>query len=223
MSGICGVIGLSPTALSDTIVCSMLQSMQHRGSDSVSCCTNNAAGVAFGQRHLNAFVADTYPPASGLVHTDGLVAAVDGGVINRAEVLPHLPISSLPQGANQDVKAVVAAYQTSGEAGLARLDGPFSFALWDGQKRQLLLSRDKLGEKSLYYYVDARRETVVFASGVKAILAHPTVRAELDLDSLSLYFAFGYIPGPRTLFKGINKLLPGENLHYEHTNQPQTR
>ena len=54
-----------------------------------------------------------------------------------------------------------------------------------------------------------------FSSEIKAILAHPTVQAELDVDSLSLYFAFGYIPGPKTLFKGIYKLLPGESLCYD--------
>jgi asparagine synthase (glutamine-hydrolysing) len=197
--------------------------MQHRGPDSFSCYTNHEAGVALGQIHLNAFVTDAQTPTPGFVQTDDLVVAVDGGIINRADVLRQWPTSSLPEQTNQDVKAVVAAYLTDGEDCPSKLDGPCSLALWDKQKQQLLLSRDKLGEKSLYYYVDAKLGTVIFASEIKAILAHPTVRVELDLDSLSLYFAFGYIPGPQTLFKGIYKLLPGESLHYAPAKHPQTR
>jgi asparagine synthase (glutamine-hydrolysing) len=64
---------------------------------------------------------------------------------------------------------------------------------------------------------------VIFGSEIKAILAHPTVHAELDLDSLSVYFAFGYIPGSRTLFKGVDKLLPGEGLRWEVPGRPETR
>jgi asparagine synthetase B (glutamine-hydrolysing) len=108
------------------------------------------------------------------------------------------------------------------EAAGVALDGPFSLALWDQQMRRVLLARDKLGEKSLYYYADPGRSTTVFASEIKAILAHQDVRVELDLDSLSLYFSFGYIPGPKTLFKHIYKLLPGESLHVE-TNAPPQR
>jgi asparagine synthase (glutamine-hydrolysing) len=197
--------------------------MKHRGPDGTRFYTNNEAGVALGHLHLHAFVADAQIPVAGFVHTDRLVAAVDGCVTNRAEVCQHLPTSARLEQTNQDVQAVLAAYQTDGEDGLSKLDGPFSLALWDRQKRQLLLSRDKLGEKSLYYYVDSRQGSIIFASEIKAILAHPTVRAELDVDSLSLYFAFGYIPGPKTLFKGIYKLLPGESLCYEPSRQPKTR
>jgi asparagine synthase (glutamine-hydrolysing) len=197
--------------------------MRHRGPDSVSCYTDNAAGVALGHRHLQAFVADTQTTRPGFAQTEHLVAAVDGCIINRADVLRRLPTTSLPAPTNQDVSAVLAAYATDGAACLSTLDGPFSLALWDKQKKQLLLSRDKLGEKSLYYYVDGKPDRVIFASEIKAILAHPTVRAELDVDSLCLYFAFGYIPGPRTLFKGIYKLLPGESLHYVPGQQPHTR
>jgi asparagine synthase (glutamine-hydrolysing) len=197
--------------------------MQHRGPDRLSCYTDTAAGATLGHIHLNAFVADAHTSAPGFVQTNDLVVAVDGCIINRTDVLRQLPTSSLPAQAHQDVAAILAAYATDGEACLSRLDGPFSLALWDKQKKQLLLSRDKLGEKSLYYTVDAKPGTLIFASEIKAILAHPMVRAELDLDSLSLYFAFGYIPGPRTLFKGIYKLLPGESLRYAPAQQLHTR
>src|SRR5919198_1351083 len=118
------------------------------------------------------------------------------------------------------VAAVAAAYQAYGDECLSTLDGPFSLALWDQQRRKFLLARDKLGEKSLYYYANGGT-TTIFASEIKAILAHPAVRPELDLDSLSLYLSFGYIPGPRTLFKHIYKLLPGESLHVEMNTRPQ--
>lgn len=223
MSGICGVFSTPSNAISDKNFSSMLQSMRHRGPDGANFYTNDEAGVALGQVHLNAFVADLQTAAPGFATTDHLVIAIDGCVTNRTELLKQSSGSSLQLPVNQEVKAVLAAYQTYGDDFLPKIDGPFSLALWDKQKRQLLISRDKLGEKSLYYYLDPKRETLIFASEIKAILAHPAVRAELDLDGLSLYFAFGYIPGPKTLFKDIYKLLPGESLHLVLSGQPQTK
>jgi asparagine synthase (glutamine-hydrolysing) len=223
MSGICGVFSSAPDATGDAILSAMLQTIKHRGPDGTNVYANAAAGVALGQTHLNAFVADPRTAVPGFAKTDNLVIAIDGCVTNRAEMLNRHTVSLSPDAINQDVMAVMKAYQAYGEECLTHLDGPFSLALWDEQKRTFLLSRDKLGEKSLYYYADPSGSTTVFASEIKAILAHRDVRTELDLDSLSLYFSFGYIPGPRTLFKHIYKLLPGESLHVEMNAQPQRK
>ncbi len=215
MSGICGVLSSAPDAAGGATLAAMLHSIRHRGPDGTNTYANTAAGVALGQTHLNAFVADARVAAPGFATNGHVAVAIDGCVTNCEEMLNGRTVSPLLEPINQDVKAVMTAYQAYGEECLTKLDGPFSLALWDAQKRKFLLGRDKLGEKSLYYYADPARTTTVFASEIKAILAHQGVPAELDLDSLSLYFSFGYIPGPRTLFKHIYKLLPGESLHVE--------
>jgi hypothetical protein len=204
MSGICGVIGSVSTPKPGHLVAAMLKAIAHRGPDGANFYSSEESGVALGHNHLKTFAA-----AAGFAETDAVAVALDGGVTNRAAIGAAAPVR-----ANPDTQAVLAAYQAHGEDFLSRLDGPLSLALWDKQKRRLILSRDKLGEKSLYYYFDPQQETLVFASEIKAILAHPAVRTELDWDSLSLYFAFGYIPRPRTLFKDIFKLLPGESLQW---------
>ncbi len=188
----------------------MLRSMEHRGPDGLSQHTDHEGGLTIGHLHLNAFVANGKPIAPAFAVTDQHAIALDGGVIAGAAA--GAIVGQTRQQMNRDVSAVLSAYRAHGRDSLRTLDGPFALALWDKQKRELLLARGKLGEKSLYYYVDGPREIVVFASEIKAILAHPTVRAELDWRSLSLYLAFGYVPGPRTLLKGIDKLLPGESL-----------
>ncbi|MGH7494297.1 MAG: asparagine synthetase B family protein [bacterium] len=219
MSGICGVFTSSPEAISEAAVSGMLESMKHRGPDGNNVYANGGAGIALGQNHLNAFAgaAETSAPAFG--RTDDFVIALEGCVTNRAELFQGPP----PHRLNPDVEAVLAAYQAHGVDCLSKLDGPFSVALWDKRERQLLLSRDKLGEKALYYFIDPAQKYFIFASEIKAILAHRSVRAELDADSLALYFAFGYIPGAKTLFKDIYKLLPGESLQIGPAIQPQKK
>jgi len=201
MSGICGVIGLAPAFNAGEILSAMSRRLQHRGPDGVRFYTQRENGVALGHNQLHAFVPKARAAVAQFAARNGLVIAIDGGVTNRGEM-------------PSDAQAVLAAYQTHGENCLAQLDGPFSLAVWDESKQCLLLSRDKLGEKTVYYHFDAATRQLVFASEIKALFAHPGVRAELDVDSLSLYFAFGYIPGPTTLFKNIFKLLPGESLRF---------
>src|SRR5262249_60393902 len=85
--------------------------------------------------------------------------------------------------------------------------GMFAFAVWDRRRKRLLLVRDRLGIKPLYYYVG--EDFFVFASEIKAVLQHPRVPREVDHQALDLYLALRYVPGPKTMFKDIFKLQPG--------------
>src|SRR5206468_12989968 len=100
-----------------------------------------------------------------------------------------------------DTEVVVHAYEQEGPPGLARFNGIFALALWDERRRRLLLARDPLGVKPLYYALHT--DTIAFASEVKALLTLPWLPREVDLDSLRLYLAFRFVPSPRTLFRGI--------------------
>ncbi|MCG3119516.1 MAG: Asparagine synthetase [glutamine-hydrolyzing] 1 [bacterium] len=215
MSGICGIVGSAPAAQTEEILAAMSRRMKHRGPDGFTFYKQRQTGAILGHNQLRSFVADARAALPAFAAANGIVVALDGGVTNRA--------GQFAAGRNPDVQAVLAAYTASGEDGLAQLDGPFSLALWDEAKQRLWLSRDKLGEKTLYYHYDAATSTLIFASEIKALLAHPGVRAELDFDSLALYFAFGYLPGPQTLFKNIFKLLPGESLQFEPGHPPRQK
>jgi asparagine synthase (glutamine-hydrolysing) len=118
----------------------MLQRIKHRGPDGTSVYANEAAGVALGQTHLNAFVADSRAAAPGFGKTGNLAVAIDGCVTNRADILERQTVAPVPAPINQDVEAVMTAYHAYGENCLSKLDGPFSLALWDQQKRK----RDRL-------------------------------------------------------------------------------
>jgi len=99
------------------------------------------------------------------------------------------------------------AYRAWGIDCLKRFVGMFAFALWDDNQQHLFLARDHLGQKPLHYYLDS--EFIVFASEIKALLQHPEISGQLDPDSLSKFFAYDYVPAPRSIYKGIKKLLPG--------------
>ncbi|HTK37501.1 MAG TPA: asparagine synthase (glutamine-hydrolyzing), partial [Pyrinomonadaceae bacterium] len=106
------------------------------------------------------------------------------------EILPHL-------------------YEEYGDALVDHLNGMFAFALWDTRKKKLLIARDRFGEKPLYYGIFD--EKLIYASEPKALLAHPSVKAELDLDALRHYLSFDYVPAPMSIYKGIYKL-PASHL-----------
>jgi asparagine synthase (glutamine-hydrolysing) len=109
-----------------------------------------------------------------------------------------------------DTEVIIHAYEEYGDRCLEHFRGMFAFAIWDGPRRQLFAARDRLGEKPFYY---AQWDgTFLFASEIKAILAHPEARRSLDTEALDQYFAFRYVPGPLTMFSGITKLQPGYSL-----------
>ncbi len=109
-----------------------------------------------------------------------------------------------------DTEVVVHAYEEWGPGCVRRFNGMFAFALWDGRGRRLLLARDPVGEKPLYYYRDAKR--LIFASEIKAILADPNVPRRINFRGLANYLAFGHSVAPETIYEGICKLLPGHYL-----------
>ena len=111
---------------------------------------------------------------------------------------------------HSDTEVLVHLYEDEGERLVERLRGMFAFALWDRARRRLLLARDRLGIKPLYVYRDA--EKLLFASELKAILVHPGVSRTIDPAALDDYLAYGMVPGARSIFRDIEKLLPAHTL-----------
>jgi asparagine synthase (glutamine-hydrolysing) len=109
-----------------------------------------------------------------------------------------------------DGEVILHLYEERGEEAVRALDGMFAFALWDARRRRLLLARDRVGKKPLFYHDGP--EAFAFASEVKALLAHPAVPRERDPEALPLYLTYGYVPTPATFYHGIRALPPGHYL-----------
>ncbi|MEW6102887.1 MAG: asparagine synthase (glutamine-hydrolyzing) [bacterium] len=111
---------------------------------------------------------------------------------------------------NSDTEAILASYEKYQSGFIERLDGMFSLALWDKENERLILARDPMGKKPLYYSV--QDQTLIFASELKSLILHPLIKREIDMKSLRKYLFYGYIPSPNSIFKGIKKILAGHFL-----------
>ena len=210
MCGICGVMSVRPPGpgaapITAAAVIRMRDAMVHRGPDDEGLFLGD--GVAFGHRRLSIIdVAGSRQPMSDPGET--LWLTYNGEVYNFQELRDELEARGVSFRTKGDTEVVLRAYQVYGDAAVERLRGMFAFGLWDARRRRLLLARDPLGIKPLYYTQTADG-FFLFASEIRALLAWPGVRAELDRDALWDYLGHRYVPGPRTAFKGIAKLPAG--------------
>ena len=203
MCGICGVLG----PIDASVLRSMTRTMVHRGPDDEGFYL--ADGVGLGVRRLSIIdVAGGHQP---ITNEDGtLVVVFNGEIYNHRELRTRLETQGHRFATRSDTEVLVHLYEEYGDASVHLLQGMFAYALWDGKRRRLLVARDRLGIKPLYYL--ETNGSFLFASEVKALLEHADVSAAPDLQALDLYLAFRYVPGPHTLFRGIKKLPPGHLL-----------
>jgi len=195
MCGICGVLGRADTS----VLRRMTETMVHRGPDDEGVYT--ADGIGLGVRRL-------------IANEDGSIVVVfNGEIYNHRELRARLETEGHRFTTRTDTEVLVHLYEEYGDAAVHLLQGMFALALWDAKRRRLLLARDRLGIKPLYY--TEANGSFLFASEVKALLEHPEVHASADLQALDLYLTFRYVPGPGTLFHAIKKLPPGHLLTVE--------
>ena len=185
------------------------RSLRHRGPDRWS--VHAAQDVQLG--HARLAVIDLSESADQpMFSADGSAAIVfNGEFYNFQEERERLLQAGQTFRTQSDTEVLLRLYETEGDACLSRLNGMFAFAIWDARAGRLLLARDRLGEKPLYYsrLTDGN---LLFASEIKALLLHPAISRQLDICALDDYLTYLYIPAPRTAFSGISKLLPGERL-----------
>jgi asparagine synthase (glutamine-hydrolysing) len=134
----------------------------------------------------------------------------NGEIYNYRELREILARDGVAFRSSSDTEVLLAAYESWGADMLSRLNGMFAFAIWDPAKREMLVARDRLGIKPLYYYT--RDGCFVCASELKAIMAYPAFRAELDRSALRQYLVRGYVPSPQAIFRDVHKLPPGHVL-----------
>ena len=166
-------------------------------------------GIGLGHRRLS--IIDLEGGHQPLSNEDGTVWIVFNGEIYNFQELNRRYLSSGHVfKTRSDTETIVHLYETLGEQCFAELRGMFALALWDSRRRRMLLCRDRLGKKPLFYRWDGRR--LIFGSEIKAILAAPGVDRETDLEAISDYFSFGYIPAPKTIYRNVRKLRAGHYL-----------
>jgi asparagine synthase (glutamine-hydrolysing) len=207
----CGLAGyLSPTVFPEDVLTRMTTRLTHRGPDAQGYYRDGP--VAFGHRRLS--ILDIEGSPQPMSTPDGnLTCIFNGEIYNFAAVRKALQARGHVFRTRGDTEVLLYAYREYGEAMLGHLQGMFTFALWERPAQRLFVARDHLGVKPLYYYWDGK--TLVFGSEVKALLEHPAVSREIDLDSLGLYLESQYIPSPKSVYRQVRKLEAGHALSVE--------
>lgn len=208
MCGICGKLNFNGRPAERGNIEAMTDIMEHRGPDDRGVYMDGPMGL--GHRRLS--IIDLSPLGrQPMMNEDGSVAVVfNGEIYNYLDIREDLRKAGHAFRSHSDTEVIVHAYEEYGADFASRLNGMFAIAVWDGRKRELVLVRDRLGIKPVYYYMDGG--FIVFASEIKSLLEDPGVPREVDRQALSNFLTLHYVPGPRTMFSGIMKLQPGHMM-----------
>src|SRR5919108_2162083 len=211
MCGIAGIVHNEPSQVANHMLLQrMCARLRHRGPDDQGMFWQG--GVALGVRRLS--IIDLATGHQPIFNESGTIAVVlNGEIYNFRELRPHLAAKGHRFSTQTDTEVIVHLYEEYGLDAVQHLRGMFAFALWDGERQRLLLARDRLGKKPLYYAQLPDR--LVFASEIKAILQDPEVSTAIDLQALDAYLAFQFIPHPMTMYQAIRKLPPAHFLLWE--------
>ncbi|MFN7926627.1 MAG: XrtA/PEP-CTERM system amidotransferase [Blastocatellia bacterium] len=207
----CGIAGVYNYASEQRVDAARLKQMTdviaHRGPDDDGFWISGRTGL--GHRRLSIIdVAGGHQP---IFNEDGTVAIVFNGEIYNYQELAHLVEARGHQlKTRSDTETIVHLYEEFGEQAVAMLRGMFAFAIWDANKQTMLLARDRLGKKPLYYADYKGR--LLFGSEVKCVIADSEIPREIDPEALADYFSFLAIPAPKSIFKHVRKLRPAHYL-----------
>lgn len=211
----CGIGGLIPTqrgAPFRETVAEMLGRMAHRGPDGEGLWEDPVHGAVMGHRRLA--VLDLSPAGRQpmLSPTGEFALTFNGEIYNYRELRRTLEAEGFSFVSESDSEVILLGYQRWGTGLLERLVGMFAFAIWDANRQELFLARDRAGEKPLYYAQSG--EGFAFASEVQALGALPWIDRHLDPEAVSLFLQYQYIPAPFSIYRGVRKLPPAHALLY---------
>lgn len=204
MCGISGIIGVSNPGILRTGIEKMTRRLAHRGPDAEGFFIEN--GIALGHRRLS--IIDLSDDARQPMYdaSGRYVLVFNGEMYNYREVRAKLP--DYPFRTGSDSEVLLAAYARWGTDCLKHFNGMFALAIWDREKQELFVARDRLGVKPFYYF--HQNDTFVFASELRSVLAGSLVPARLDGAALSNYLMYQSVAAPATLLEGVRQLMPGE-------------
>ncbi len=211
MCGIAGLLGRPGGDLAAQAR-AMADVLKHRGPDAGDVWADDPAGIALGHRRLS-IIELSAAGAQPMVSSCGrFVVSYNGEAYNADDLRPELERAGRKFRGHCDTEVIVEGAAVWGvEATVKRLIGMFAMALWDRQERTLYLVRDRLGIKPLYW-TQTTAGALLFGSELKALRAFPGFRAELDRDALTSYLRFAYVPGNRSIYRGVQQLAPGAIL-----------
>jgi asparagine synthase (glutamine-hydrolysing) len=206
MCGICGIFEPGGPEINVATVKAMADTIEHRGPDDEGFYCG--PGIGLGHRRLS--IIDVGGGHQPLSNEDGSVwIAFNGEIYNFQELNRRYLSCGHTFRTRSDTETIVHLYEELGEECFAKLRGMFSIALWDGRKKKLLLARDRIGKKPLFYSWDGRR--FLFGSEIKALWPVGGVSRDIDLEALADYFSYLYVPAPKTIYRNVRKLRPA---HY---------
>ena len=211
MCGITGAVYTDPRHPVDrALIRRMTTTLTHRGPDADGYLFGD--GVGLGHRRLS--IIDLSTGDQPIYNEDRTKAVIlNGEIYNFRELRSELAARGHRFTTASDTEAIVHAWEEFGDACITRLRGMFAIAMWDLRHRRLVLARDRVGKKPLYYVHDGER--LLFGSELKALLADPSVKRSLRLESLDDYLTFGAVSAPETIYHGIEQLAPAHYLVWE--------
>nr|MBA2379711.1 asparagine synthase (glutamine-hydrolyzing) [Blastocatellia bacterium] len=214
MCGIAGWVNLGESDSNhdaEAVLHSMCERIVHRGPDSEGLWSDG--DVALGMRRLS--IIDLKTGDQPVFSCDGsVIVMMNGELYNYREVRAELEEKGHKFTTKSDTEILPHLYEEYGDGLLDHVNGMYAFSLWDTRQKRLMIARDRFGEKPLYYgVIDGK---LIWASELKALVAHPSVKPELDLNALRHYVSFDYVPAPMSIFKGIYKLPAAHVLTVEN-------
>ncbi|THB73264.1 MAG: asparagine synthase (glutamine-hydrolyzing) [Gammaproteobacteria bacterium] len=211
----CGLVGIASTqhSINRSWLCSGRDTMTHRGPDDAGEWWSDDGRVGLGHRRLS--IIDLSPLGHQPMRDEhrGLTIVFNGEIYNHSELRNKLVALGFVFNSQSDTEVLLAAYAAWGEECLAHLNGMFTFALFDDRQQKLFLTRDRAGEKPLFYHF--KDGTLQFSSELKALLANPSNPQQINSVSLDCYLGMGFIPGELCILKGYNKLPPAHAMRFD--------
>ena len=222
MCGICGELrfdGHGP--VSPRVLETMARTIRHRGPDHTASYLSPGGHAGLGFRRLS--IIDLRSAANQPIgNEDGSVQLVfNGEIYNFQELRKGLVASGHQFKSNSDSEVIVHLYEELGDRAIDQLDGMFALAVWDERRGRLVLARDRAGKKPLFYWRDASR--IVFGSEMKAIVAHPDLKIEIDESAIPYYFLYGFVPHPQTMYRNIRHVEPGTVASFDRHGREDAR
>ncbi len=209
MCGISGFVYFDGAPVQECVIRSMSDIQQHRGPDASG--IHLGRGAALGHRRLS--IIDLSSGQQPLCNEDRTIwISFNGEIYNYMDLRRDLE-SSHQFRTRSDTETIVHLYESYPATFVSKLRGMFAFALWDEPNRTMILARDRVGKKPLYYYLDQHK--LVFASEIKSILEHPALKLDVDECAVSDYVSLGYIPAPKSIYRSIRKVRPGHYLRVQ--------
>jgi asparagine synthase (glutamine-hydrolysing) len=220
---VCGLTAIYDPAGESQIDAALLDRMTdrlaHRGPDGRG--THIAPGIGLGHRRLS--IIDVSGGHEPMFSAGGEIALIfNGEIYNFQALAEELGELGAEFKTRSDTEVILKAWEQWGEACVEHLEGMFAFVIWDARSQTFFMARDRLGKKPLYY-AELEAGTLIVGSELKALMCHPSLDLELDPQAVEDFFAFGYIPDPKSIFKSVRKLPAAHSLLWKRGREKQLR